>query len=311
MNRLRRCLLPVLLVASAASSQAAAESHEVCEPYAREAVQAFQAAQQLGCGRQGPRWQDNRDAHYNWCRSAPADWVANERAFRANALRVCRHEPGADACERYATLAVAAQQFNRDHHCGLGGARWGDSHDHHLAWCLTVPAEVADRETLVRNAMVGVCNRNAEHLRCDAYARDAEHQIREAAERGCLFSGPRWTAQYEDHLTWCLTQPAAAAAQEAREREGPLSQCRTQLPVGETKTEACNWTAHIRSEVCTNPDGTPSSTSGTTLTTCGATEDAASERAKAGLPFQASDEDEPAPGTCTFDLDVRPGCGCG
>ena len=119
MNRLCRCLLPVLFIALAAPSQAAAESHEVCEPYAREAVQAFQTVRQLGCGLQGPRWQDNRDAHYNWCRSAPADWVANERAFRANALRVCRHEPGADACERYATLAVAAQQFNAERRCGL------------------------------------------------------------------------------------------------------------------------------------------------------------------------------------------------
>lgn len=311
MHRLRRCLLPVLLVALAASSQAAAESHEVCEAYARDAVQAYQTSRQHNCGWLDPRWHDNRDAHYNWCRSAPAEWVANETAFRANNLRVCRREPGAEGCHEYASLAVANQRSNLGGQCGFTGPRWGDSYDHHLAWCLGVPTEAANREIAIRYAMLGVCGGGAEFRRCDAYARDAEHQVREAADRGCQFSGPRWTPLYEDHLTWCLTQPAAVAAQEAREREGPLSQCRTQLPAGDTKTEACNWTARIRTEVCANPDGTPSSTSGTSLVVCGPTEDEASERAKAGLPFPPSDEDEPEPGTCTYQLDVGPGCACG
>lgn len=311
MNRFRRHLLPaVLVVLAVASPQAAAESHAVCEAYANDAVQAFQASQQHGCGRQGPRWHDNRQAHYDWCRGAPADWVANERAFRTNDLRVCRREPGAEACGRYATIAVEAHRFNNDRHCGFGGARWGGSHDHHLAWCLTVPQDVADRETAIRNAMVGVCNGNAEHLRCDAYARDAENQVREAAERGCGFSGPRWTPLYEDHLTWCFTQPAAVAAQESREREGPLSQCRTQLPRGPAP-EACHWTAHVITDACTNYDGSPSSASGTSSTGCGATEEAATTRAKAGLPIPLSEDDPPAPGTCTYSVDARPGCGCG
>jgi len=311
MNRLLLCLLSVCLVGPAVPWQASAESHEVCEAYARDAVQAFQASQQHGCGRQGPRWHDNRDAHYNWCRGAPAEWVANESAFRANDLRVCRREPGAEACGRYATIAVEAQRFNLGRQCRFSGARWGDSYDHHLAWCLVTPQAIADRETAIRNAMVGVCNGNAEHRRCDAYARDAEHQVREASDRGCGFSGARWTPLYEDHLTWCLTQPAAVATQESREREGPLSQCRTQMPSGNTTTEACHWTANVRTEVCTNADGSPSSASGTSNTGCGATEDAATTRAKAGLPVPLSDEDPPAPGTCSYDVDVRPGCGCG
>lgn len=309
MNRFLRHLLAVPLLAGA-SSQATAESHETCVTYAQEAVQAYQASRQAGCPLQGPRWQDNRDAHYGWCRGAPQEWVANEARFRANELRVCRREPGAEACGRYATLAVAAQQFNTEHRCGFGGARWGDSHDHHLAWCLTVPQAVADRETAIRNAMVGVCNRNAEHLRCDAYARSAESQVREASERGCGFGGARWTPLYEDHLTWCFTVPAGVADQERREREGPLSQCRTQLPRGPAP-EACHWTANVTTDACTNVDGTPSEYSGTSNTGCGATQDAATERAKQGLPMPLSEEDDPPPGTCAYDVDVRPGCGCG
>lgn len=176
-------LVPYLLVLpllAAAPGRAAAESHQVCTAYAQEAVQALQASQQLGCNLSGPRWQDNRQAHYDWCRGAPADWVANEARFRANQLRVCRREPGAEGCGRYATLAVAASEFNASGQCGFAGARWGGGYDHHLAWCLATPQAVSDRETAIRNAMVGVCNRNAEHLRCDAYARGAEAQVREA-----------------------------------------------------------------------------------------------------------------------------------
>lgn len=310
MNRVRRCLLPALLVTLAASSEAVAESHEVCEAYARDAVQAFETSRQHGCDRQGPRWHGNREAHYGWCRGAPSEWVASESAFRNNDLRVCRREPGAEACGRYAHIAVAAHAFNVERQCGHGGPRWGGSYDHHLAWCLTVPQAVADRETAIRNAMVGVCNRNPEHLRCDAYARSAESQVREANERGCGFSGARWTPAYEDHLTWCFTQPAAVAAQETREREGPLSQCRTQLPRGPAP-EACNWTANVTTDACTNADGSPSSASGTSNTGCGATEEAATARAKAGLPVLLSDDDPPAPGTCAYSVDARLGCGCG
>lgn len=311
MNRVRVCLFPALLIAVSAVQPAAAETHEVCVAYARDAVAAFEENRARNCGWLNPRWHGNRDDHYNWCRSAPSEWVRNETTFRANELRVCRHEPGADGCREYAIGAALDGKTNINNHCGFTGPRWGDSYDHHLAWCLGVPGAVATREFEIRHAMIGVCTGNAEARRCDAYARRAEAQVREASDRGCAFSGARWTPLYEDHLTWCLTQPAAVADQESREREGPLSQCRTQLPSGSTKTEACNWTANVRTETCTNGDGSASPASGTSNTGCGATQDAATTRAKAGLGVLLTDEDTPPPGTCTYTVDVREGCGCG
>lgn len=311
MHRLRRHRCLALLITVASPLQASAESHEVCDAYARDAVEAYRTSQQQHCGWLGPRWNDNRQAHYDWCRAAPAEWVANEARFRANDLRVCRNEPGTEGCREYAIVAVAQQRSNVGGQCGLSGPRWGDSYDHHLAWCLHAPGPVATRETEIRGALLGVCGGSPEHRRCDGYAREAEAQVREAGERGCAFEGPRWTPLYEDHLAWCLTQPAAVAAQESRERAGPLSQCRTQLPQDKTGGEACLWTAYVRVDACANVDGSPSSTPEMSNIGCGASEDAATARAKAGLSVQLSDEDEPEPGTCTYSVDARPGCSCG
>lgn len=310
MDRRLYCLLSASLLAAAAIGPAAAETHEVCVAYANDAVAAFEENQRRNCGWLDPRWHGNRDAHYNWCRSAPSEWVRNERTFRANNLRVCRREPGTDACREYAILSQSDSTTNSNNHCGFTGARWGGSYDHHLAWCLGVPIEAANREIAIRHAMIGVCTGNAEARRCDAYARKAEAQVREAGERNCLFTGARWTPLYEDHLTWCLGQPAAVAEQESREREGPLSQCRTQRPTGGAP-EACTWTANVRTESCTNGDGSPSDASGTSNTGCGATQESATTRAKAGLSVLLTDEDTPPPGTCTYEVDVRAGCGCG
>src|SRR6266511_2671794 len=93
-------------------SVAHAESEGVCRQYAQAAVDAFRQNESLGCRFSNARWQSNHDAHFNWCRTAPALWLKNEEAFRANQLRVCRRDPAAVSCNEYAIRASGEQQSN-------------------------------------------------------------------------------------------------------------------------------------------------------------------------------------------------------
>ena len=134
--------------------------------------------------------------------------------------------------------------------------------------------------------------------------------MKEAQDRNCGFTGARWTPQYEDHLLWCVGQPPEAAANEERERAGPLSQCRTwNIPVA----EACNWTATTRVAACQNADGTPSDArQRQSNIACGPTQETAQSWSVLGLKQSGClvEGDTPSPGCCTYTQESAPGCGC-
>ena len=307
-----RMLVAVIVLLAVTAHDARAESDAVCRDYAREATESFTEAQQRRCPLSNARWQGNTQGHYDWCRNAPTAWVDSERNARRNQLRVCRQEPAAVECDQYALMADANQRSNVGGNCGFTGPRWQDNYDNHLGWCLNVPIATANRELEIRRVMLGVCGNTEPYKRCDAYARTAEAQVREANERNCQFTGARWTPNYEDHLTWCVTQPPEAAANEERERGGPLSQCRTQNPsVGGGET--CAWSAVVRTVECLSGDGTPSTArQGQSNLACGPTQDVALTRAKLGLEQAGclSDGDDPAPGCCTVTEETSSGCSC-
>ncbi len=300
-------------------SPASAESEAFCRAYAQNAVNAFQ---QKGdrCFPEGPpgRWQANFDNHFNWCRAVPASWALFEEGMRVNELRICRGEPKAVGCREYAINANSSQNSNLSAHCGFTGPRWQNNFDAHFSWCLPTPAEVANHEFNIRFAMLGVCGRVQEpFLRCDGYARQAVQQVNEANSRRCGFGGARWTPIYEDHLSWCIGVDASFANSETREREGPLSQCRTTNPVGPPPPppEACSVSVVARNQFCLNQDGTPSSIvpGGFSVPGCGPDRDRASQRARAAFSFNfacISGGGSPSPGCCTIDEQTTPGCLC-
>lgn len=66
---------------------------ERCDAYATNAVQQYQSAQRLFCGiPTDARWQDNRNAHYNWCMQSKGNpaWLNAENKARSDALAQCR-----------------------------------------------------------------------------------------------------------------------------------------------------------------------------------------------------------------------------
>lgn len=299
-------------------SVAHAESEGNCRQYAEAAVNAFRENEAIGCRFSNARWQPNYNNHFNWCLSALPQWVKNEEEFRANQLRVCRRDAQAVECNKYAISASGDQRSNLSGSCGFTGPRWQDNYDEHLRWCLHVPFEAANREINIRFAMLGVCGREPNFVRCDGYARQASAQVAEALARGCNFTGPRWTPLYEDHLAWCIGQPAEDANSEARKREGPLSQCRTTNPLPEGTQipgEQCSVSVVIRNRSCLNADGTPSSRIPGSSTVSGCGGNVENARARAKLNFTStfgclSEGDTPAPSCCTVSEETVAGCLC-
>ena len=301
-------------------SVAHAESERLCRQYAKVAVDAFRQNEALGCRFSNARWQSNADAHFNWCRTAPAQWLKNEEEFRANQLRVCRSDSKAVSCNGYAMRASGDQQSNLSGRCGFTGPRWQDNEDEHLRWCLQAPVEAVNSESIIRFAMLGVCGGEPNFVRCDKYARQAVAQGAEATARGCGVSGPQWTASsYEGHLTWCTGQPQNVAESEAREREGPLSLCRTinPLPGGTVPPaqETCSWSVTVKNQTCLNLDSTPSSIIAGSLSApgCGSNRDVALQRAKLNFASSVgclSEGNSATPGCCTYSQQTTQGCLC-
>jgi hypothetical protein len=312
-----KMLACLILFSELMGVSARAEGEAFCRDYAQRAVDAFRQNESLRCGFANARWQPNFDNHFGWCRGVPAIWTQQEDKSRENQLRVCRREPKAFQCNEYAINANGAHRSNLSGGCGFSGARWQDNYDAHLAWCISAPAELVNHESNVRFAMLGICGRQQPFVRCDEYARRAAAQVAEANRRQCGFGGPRWTPSYDNHLSWCIGVPEDFAASEAREREGPLSQCRTTNPEGPPPPapEACAVSVIVKNEACLSLDGTPSSMSPGSASQpgCGADQGVASQRAK--LAFSANvacitEGDSPSPGCCTVNEQLVPGCLC-
>jgi hypothetical protein len=298
---------------------APAETPAVCRAYAQKAVDAFGQNQARGCRYSNARWQGDFNAHYNWCLAAPSVSVSHEAEFRENELRVCLGEHKAVQCRDYAILSSGQQASNLSGGCGFTGVRWQDNFDQHMKWCMGAPDwTVVNSEMNIRFAMLGVCSKQEPFVRCDAYARKATQQGEEARLRNCGFTGVRWTATYEQHLSWCIGEEASVADAETRNREGPLSQCRTTSPIGASPPgpEACLWTTVVRNDRCVNLDGTESTIlapGSRSASGCGGTAQVSVDRAKLNLDATnvcLTEGNTPEPGCCTYTKQTFQGCEC-
>lgn len=65
---------------------------------------------------------------------------------------------------------------------------------------------------------------------CTRYAQDAIQTAIAAASFNCGFSGPRWTATFDQHFRWCLDSSNRAIGQELQGRGTELTVCRQSQP---------------------------------------------------------------------------------
>jgi hypothetical protein len=126
--------------------------------------------------------------------------------------------------------------MNLDGSCGLTGPRWSFDKDAHYNWCLTVPETVSDAESRARSQLLDHCRGGSlapppvpeleqeRRARCKQYAHRAMRQVRQNVDWKCGFTGPRWSADPNAHLNWCLRTPgvnpdAEIAARDRRVKE--------------------------------------------------------------------------------------------
>ena len=127
---------------------------------------------------------------------------------------------------QYAQKAVAQNRENIRMRCGYTGPRWSNDYNGHFNWRLTATQFAADNEARARENDLNRCRGQAnKRVLADQYARQAVAQNQENLRKGCGYTGPRWSNDYQGHFNYYMDYPDRAAA-EARARAAALRNCR-------------------------------------------------------------------------------------
>ena len=148
------------LVAALAVAPANAQGRDNCEDYAREAAELAQRAEQLNCGFDGPRWNDNSQGHFAWCLISPRQ-AFEENEVRRDLLQKCerrtdrqerreerrddrRSEGGGKRanCDTYSQIAQVQADANQKYNCGYRGSEWVNDSRAHFGWCMSNKRDV-------------------------------------------------------------------------------------------------------------------------------------------------------------------------
>jgi hypothetical protein len=154
-------LIALVTLLSAAPAIAAGESE--CRTYATNAVLAFVQANNVRCNiPPSPRWHDNGENHYNWCRAAPDSWLIHESNMRTASILLCQRRSNALECEQYARRAVEQTAAAKAINCHTDHTpRWTATYEHHLGWCLFHSGGLAQIETSARDFAIRQCQQAA------------------------------------------------------------------------------------------------------------------------------------------------------
>ena len=153
-------------------------------------------------------------------------------------------------CTQYAQAAVVQNQENVAKGCNLTGPRWQSSYQSHYDWCMAVPDAAVDAEQQARVGALAVCTQpiKGQPLRpgtlqpaqpapvapgqlqttqkaCADYGSAAVAQQNENAKLGCGFTGALWSADYNTHVSWCLTAAGGQAVAQSKARQAQLQTC--------------------------------------------------------------------------------------
>lgn len=156
------CLAVAAAILAISRAPATAQGRRVeCMGYAREAAEQFRQSVRLGCGFEGARWSDQREAHFAWCLVAPQGVVEESRSRRRMLFDCAAHRGGnggsrghindnAEAryasCDTYAKLAGVQAEAAQKYGCGLRGPEWGRDQSVHFHWCMrSAPQSVKDQ----------------------------------------------------------------------------------------------------------------------------------------------------------------------
>lgn len=129
-------------------------------------------------------------------------------------------------CDRYAAEAVSQAAQNAARACGYSGPAWGTDpvrdYNGHLNWCLAANNASVEKEANARRVAINLCSV------CLDYAQQAVDAFTSQDKLFCGNpSGPRWSANKDGHLKWCLVwgRDSTALARETSARSMLLGRC--------------------------------------------------------------------------------------
>jgi hypothetical protein len=207
---------------------------QVCSAYAGQAVAQQDNNAMMNCGFTGGRWSNDFDGHFRWCQNATSTDLKREHDARRDELAQCAQKPKLEqqACQAYASEAVAQQKANARRGCGLGGGAWSEDFAAHFGWCLTADAGARASAMNARNQQLAGCvtaqaaaaeaAETAKKDACAGYAQAATQQQAQNLARQCGFAGGSWSDDWSGHFQWCLGVDAALTRQEHDTRQFAL-----------------------------------------------------------------------------------------
>ena len=162
-------LLFVAVLAGLAAPASAQNRQDRCRNYAREAVEQSDQNDRNRCGYTGPRWGNDRGAHFGWCMLFPRQ-ADDESQARADDLRKCtadRRGPGSGNregkranCDTYSSIAAVQANANDKYRCGNRGGAWNNDKRAHFEWCMTNKREFMVDEIRYRAEELQKCFNN-------------------------------------------------------------------------------------------------------------------------------------------------------
>ena len=149
------------------TASADAQSRQAsCNEYAEDAVKQNAINERQNCGYKGPRWSDNRAAHFGWCMIFPKQ-TRQEAKARSEELEACRDNRRNDRrreregrranCDTYAKIAVVQADANKKYDCGNRGGEWDDREREHFRWCMRARRSFLADELRYRTAELQKC----------------------------------------------------------------------------------------------------------------------------------------------------------
>jgi hypothetical protein len=192
-----------------------------CQAYAQGAVYDYNDSKKLGCIYTGPQWNPDYNYHYSWC------MTGNNISFR-EAEENARHVKHKECiCKNYSNTAISQNQENKKKGCGFTGPAWSSDYNAHFNYCMKAKSNtVWEKEEDARLFNLSKCDK------CVRYAEEAVSQNEKNKQKGCNFSGPKWSSNYKSHFIWCMTGKNSEIAwkEENARQEALLYKCSSTTP---------------------------------------------------------------------------------
>jgi len=116
------------------------------------------------------------------------------------------HAESEAVCHKYAEKAVAAFYESQALDCRLSDGRWNGNGEGHYKWCRGASPGHVQLEEAARANKLRVCRHEPAGVECNKYAINTVSQQRSNLSGNCGFKEGRWTDDYDQHLSWCLSR---------------------------------------------------------------------------------------------------------